>query len=104
MTTSPHPAASLPAGQQIPSLTALERQALSAWEDTSEYGGLHFAAIQKRSKIKPHLVRRVVRALARKGYVKFCRGMWTEDGEMYGSGYAITNTARAAIARATVQP
>jgi len=36
--------------------------------------------------------RRAVRALAREGLAKFASGLWTEGGEMAGSGYAITDT------------
>lgn len=39
---------------------------------------------------EPSNIRRVTRALARKGYTYFQRGLFTEDGELAGSGYGVT--------------
>lgn len=38
-------------------------------------------------------VRRACRSLARKGLARYGRGLWTEDGEMAGAGYAATKAA-----------
>ncbi|HWW12392.1 MAG TPA: hypothetical protein VN018_07740 [Brevundimonas sp.] len=35
------------------------------------------------------VVEAAVRLLAARGFVVFRRGMWTDDGEPYGSGYSI---------------
>ena len=35
-------------------------------------------------------VRRVCRALSRKGLTEYRKGLWTEDGDMCGAGYGIT--------------
>jgi hypothetical protein len=48
---------------------------------------MSFAGIAKRSGLDRKLIRRTVRALARKGYASYERGCWTDDGEMAGSGY-----------------
>jgi len=40
-------------------------------------------------------VKRYVRALARKGYAEFFRGLTTEDGDFAGSGYCITKEGEA---------
>jgi len=77
-------------------LSSNQRKCLSAWKD-QEDSGLHFAAIQKRSKLEGYLVRRTVRALARKGLTKYVNSLWTEDGDMYGAGYALTPAGRRAI-------
>lgn len=53
------------------------------------------AAAAHRSGLDRHLVRRTVRALARKGFVTLLRGLWTEDGEPAGSGYGITQAGAA---------
>lgn len=36
------------------------------------------------------VVRVAIRALARKGFAEYFRGLTTEDGEMAGAGYCIT--------------
>lgn len=51
---------------------------------------LYFRTIAERSGIEPHLVRRVVRSLARKGLAQYERGLFTEDGLTAGSGYRCT--------------
>lgn len=51
---------------------------------------LYFRTIAERSGIEPHLVRRVVRSLARKGFAQYERGLFTEDGVTAGSGYRCT--------------
>ena len=48
---------------------------------------MSFRTIAKRSGLDPKLIRRTVRALARKGFASYERGCWTDDGEMAGSGY-----------------
>ncbi|MDY6922775.1 MAG: hypothetical protein SWI22_02300 [Pseudomonadota bacterium] len=35
------------------------------------------------------VIEAAVRLLAARGFVLFRRGMWTDDGEPYGSGYSI---------------
>ena len=78
--------------------TELEQKALTAWQDCGEdFGFLSFAAVAQRSGLERHRVRRVVRSLARKGIVQFQRGLWTDDGEMYGSGYGLTPAGRLAL-------
>lgn len=44
-------------------------------------------------------VRRACRFLARKGFAKFRGGLWSEDGEPYGSGYAATKEGREGMRR-----
>lgn len=39
-------------------------------------------------------IRRVVRALARKGYTEFVRGLFRDDGYLNGSGYGVTRKGR----------
>jgi hypothetical protein len=39
-------------------------------------------------------IRRVVRALARKGYTEFFRGLMGDDGYLMGSGYGVTRKGR----------
>ena len=43
---------------------------------------------------EPHNIRRVVRALARKGYTEFVRGLFRDDGYLHGSGYGVTRKGR----------
>lgn len=51
---------------------------------------LPFAAIQDRSGLPQHMVRRTVRALARKGLAQYQKGLWSEDGGPAGAGYCVT--------------
>lgn len=39
-------------------------------------------------------IRRVVRSLARKGYVELIRGLFSDDGYLNGSGYGPTREGR----------
>lgn len=76
-------------------LSALENTALTAWHDTyADYDVLDFAAIAGRSGLPRGSVRRVVRAMARKGLTRFVRGCFSYDGEMAGSGYGLTDEGR----------
>ena len=53
---------------------------------------LTFEGIQQRScKLDRRRIRLSCRSLARKGFAKYGRGLWTEDGEPFGSGYAATD-------------
>jgi hypothetical protein len=76
--------------------------ALSTGDTEYGFGFMPFALIASRAKengdtIDPAKVRRHVRACARKGWAEFSRGLFTEDGELAGSGYAITFAGRVAL-------
>ena len=51
---------------------------------------MSFATLASRSGLDRKLIRRTVRALARKGFAQYERGCWTDDGDMAGSGYRCT--------------
>lgn len=79
-------------------LTGYEAKVLQAWEGTgSDFGVLSFRAIAVRAEIDLSKVRRAVRALARKGLTKYVRVSWTDEGELYGAGYDITEAGRSAL-------
>ena len=59
-----------------------------------DFGGYCFAPIVDHTKLDRAKVRRACRGLKRKGLAEFHRGMWTEDGEPYGSGYSATKEGR----------
>jgi len=72
-------------------LSSNEAEAMSAWIGASgDFGILSFKAVAVRCSLGPHLVRRTVRALARKGLLVFARCSWSDDGEMMGAGYEPT--------------
>jgi Mn-dependent DtxR family transcriptional regulator len=85
-----------------------EMKALKALADArSEYEDfcyLSFKGIAKRSGLDPSLVRRTVRSLARKGFAEYGRGLWTDEGEMAGSGYCCTKAGAAALPPAESAP
>ena len=67
-----------------------EKRALEVLADAGGadgFGFLSFATIARRSGLEPKVVRRTVRALARKGLAEFGSGLCTEDGYFAGSGY-----------------
>lgn len=76
-----------------PSISEREMKALNALAGIygSEYGYLAFKSIARRSGLDPSHVRRSVRALARKGLAEYGKGLWTDDGELAGSGYRCTD-------------
>jgi hypothetical protein len=63
----------------------------------SEHGDnyLSFQHIAEGARLTRDEVVPIVRDLAKRGLAKFARGLWTDDGEMYGSGYALTQAGLA---------
>ena len=53
-----------------------------------------FAPIMAHTELDRKIVRRNIRALARKGLAEYFRGLTTEDGEIAGAGYCITKAGR----------
>ena len=79
-------------------LTPNQRAVLLALDDTPEETPyLAFDGIARRGRIERKLVRRTVRDLARKGYASFAKGLWSDDGTPFGSGYRITDAGREAL-------
>lgn len=79
-------------------ISARESHALKAWEETDcDYSYLSFKGVAKRSKLPLKHVRRTVRSLARKGLTVYGKGLWNDDGEPFGAGYAITKTGQEAL-------
>jgi Mn-dependent DtxR family transcriptional regulator len=76
-----------------------ERKALAALVEhySIDFGYFTFATIASESGLAPHLVRRTVRSLARKGFAEYAKGLWTEDGRLAGAGYRATEAGRNAI-------
>ena len=71
-------------------LSRLERLALKGLDGSSfDWGYFPFKRIARKGLPLPQ-VRRAVRALARKGVAVYGRGLFTEDGEVAGAGYALT--------------
>lgn len=50
-----------------------------------------FQSLARRTRLARKEVRRAARSLKRKGLAQFQSGLWTEDGELAGSGYACTS-------------
>lgn len=80
----------------LPKVSEREMLALNALAGTGEDYYLNFKAVARRSGLRPEYVRRSVRALARKGLAEYGKGLWTEDGELAGSGYRATAAGRLA--------
>lgn len=75
-----------------------ERKVLAAFTDSGrDFSFACFSVLMERTKLPRREVRVICRRLARKGLAQYGRGLWTEDGEPYGSGYAITEAGRLAL-------
>jgi hypothetical protein len=69
-----------------------------AYSDYEDFCFLSFKGVAERSGLDPKLVRRTVRSLARKGFARYGKGLWTDDGELAGAGYCCTKEGVAALA------
>ena len=75
-------------------LNHIERKVLMflVEEFSDEFGYFSFQGIQGNIPgLDRKQIRRACRSLARKGLTKYARGLWTDDGEPRGSGYAATD-------------
>lgn len=72
-----------------------ERKVLEAmaesYNDYEDFIYSNFASLSSATGLDRKEVRRAARSLKRKGLAQFMSGLWTEDGEMAGSGYACTS-------------
>lgn len=58
--------------------------------------GVFFSTVAKKTGLDHSATRRAVRALARKGFLEYIRGLFDEsDGLLVGSGYGLTPAGRA---------
>ncbi len=64
--------------------------ALAGAYDPYEWRAFNFKGIAGRCDVEPHLIRRVTRSLARKGFAQFERSLWCDDGMPAGAGYRCT--------------
>jgi hypothetical protein len=74
-------------------LTQNEREVLRVLFESSQPDGemcLPFSYIEGDTKLNTKEVRKACRSLRMKGFAQFYRGLMTEDGEVAGSGYSIT--------------
>jgi hypothetical protein len=77
-------------------LSVREACCLQAWNGIGHGYCLNFKGVARGCDIEPYNVRRVVRALARKGLVEFHRGLFDEsDGGVAGAGYGLTPAGEA---------
>lgn len=68
-------------------------------EGTEDFGYFGFDTLSRRTQLERRQVRLDVRRMARKGWTQFGKGLWSDCGEPAGSGYAITDLGRAALAQ-----
>lgn len=62
-----------------------------------DYGFWAFAGIMKGTGLDRKTVRRCCRSLKRKGFAVFESGLWSDEGEVAGSGYCSTRKGREAV-------
>jgi RIO-like serine/threonine protein kinase len=83
---------------------AREQKILNALGDCcDDFSYMNFDSLSRRTRIERRQVSIDVRRMARKGLTQYGKGLWTDDGEMAGSGYAITDAGRAALSASKVQ-
>lgn len=58
--------------------------------EDSECGFVGFKPLAAETGLDRRTVRLACRSLSRKGFAKFARGLWTDEGEPAGAGYAAT--------------
>lgn len=76
-----------------PRLSQNEAKVLAVLAATGDYFGFDyhsFRSITRYSRLPRRIVRLSCRSLARRGFAEYRRGLWSEDGEPRGSGYAAT--------------
>lgn len=78
-------------------LTERQAEIFSQWDRCDIGMGFHFKDLCKLTKKSRDEIAPIVRELAGLGYLEFKRGCWTDDGEMYGSAYTLTDAGRAAL-------
>ena len=75
-------------------LNPIERKVLMCLVEAGGHEGFGYCSFkcieQETQKLEIKEIRRACRSLARKGLVVYGKGLWTEDGEPAGSGYAAT--------------
>jgi hypothetical protein len=62
-----------------------------------DLGYFSFKSLSRSTGLDRRQVRLDVRRLARKGFAQYGKGLWTDDGDLAGAGYAITDAGRAAL-------
>jgi hypothetical protein len=72
--------------------TKVLRTLVEVWREDA--GFCAFAYLGEETKLERKDVRRACRSLRRKGLTEFGAGLWSEDGEMRGAGYAATRAGR----------
>lgn len=80
-----------------PVMSMMQRICLDALAGCTRPDGemcVGFKRLEKLTELHRVDVRRSVRALARKGWAEFHKGLCTEDGEFAGAGYCISNEGR----------
>ena len=81
----------------IPTIMAvaiLERTVLAELAEARRCNGefcfVRIAKIEEATGLGPELIRAILRQLVDQGLAEYRRGLFTEDGEVAGSGYAAT--------------
>lgn len=77
-----------------PVLGSDERAVLETLGGVGEDYCFAFAYISAGTGLERKDVRAACRSLAAKGLARYERGLWTEDGDMAGSGYGLTIAGR----------
>lgn len=66
------------------------KELAAAYHSDPEFCCMGFAPIMEATKMSRRVVRRCVRALARKGLAEYHRSTWDDDGNPRGAGYCCT--------------
>lgn len=76
-----------------------EMKILNVLDDCcGDFGFATFAFLSAQTGIDRRQARVDVRRMARRGWTRYGKGLWAENGEPAGSGYAITDAGRQQLA------
>lgn len=83
-------------------LSKAETEVFKAWDGVPhDFGYLSFRSAAERSGVEHCKIRRAVRAISRKGLLQFEKGLWNDDGSLYGAGYGLTDAGREYLEKIT---
>ena len=83
--------------ERIEGLTGHELAVFEELGPVDDCGCLNFAHLAERLGLPRDVVQVACRSLRKQGIAECYRGLWTEDGDMYGSGYGLSPNARKAL-------
>ena len=83
--------------ERIEALTAIERVIFDALGPVEDCGCRSFNHLASETSLPRDAVQVGCRSLRRQGLAECYRGLWTDDGEPYGSDYGLSRDVASAL-------